>query len=237
MGSRVDADDSYQRWLHSEPVTAEEARALIASCLTCSECPEPRVAPHDHHWIEHSVDPDDADAVDDFKASHPQLVADDITEDLLLYHVGCKHCPAVKAIDDSDDDLAEVDPDELVVDSLDPAELDPGIRDLVVALRARRWHTTDSGDGVSKPPEERTLHQPHVVVRINRDFMADDAQRLRDAVEEITGEPVVAGGGRGWTVEAVYHPVGDIAFAIVQRWAEQVVVFAIAQKSEEVADG
>jgi hypothetical protein len=46
---------------------------------------------------------------------------------------------------------------------LDPAELDPGIRALVMWLRARGIPTTDSGDGVSKPQNgDEVLPVPHV---------------------------------------------------------------------------
>jgi len=44
--------------------------------------------------------------------------------------------------------------------------LDPGIRQVVRWLRRIGYKTTDSGDGVSKPADERTYDVPHVVIRI-----------------------------------------------------------------------
>lgn len=43
-------------------------------------------------------------------------------------------------------------------------ELDPGIRELVRQLREAGWNTTDSGDGVSKPVDERVFDTAHVVI-------------------------------------------------------------------------
>lgn len=94
------ADTAYARWMHGEEISADEARELISTCPTCSECPRPRVAPHDHHWMEGSTGPDDTDGVDEFRRSHPQA---DVTEDLLWGHMECKHCPAVKEWTDDDD--------------------------------------------------------------------------------------------------------------------------------------
>ena len=52
-----------------------------------------------------------------------------------------------------------------------PADLDPGIRDLVVYLRSCGFETTDSGDGVSKPDDERVFQVPHIVARIHKSDM------------------------------------------------------------------
>lgn len=42
--------------------------------------------------------------------------------------------------------------------------LDPGVRRLVTLLRERGFNTTDSGDGVSKPSDERSMDVPHVAI-------------------------------------------------------------------------
>lgn len=64
----------------------------------CSECEGK------HHWLEQSIDPDDAEWVDEFKSDHPGLLekAGEIlkgfespADDLLLAHYQCKHCPAI----------------------------------------------------------------------------------------------------------------------------------------------
>lgn len=46
-------------------------------------------------------------------------------------------------------------------------ELDPGIREKVRAIHDLGYHTTDSGDGVSKPADaEGVLPFPHIVVKL-----------------------------------------------------------------------
>lgn len=83
----------HARWMDGYPITSDEARELIATCPTCSECPRPRVAPHDHHWMEGSLHPHATEGVMEFRQQHPQA---DVTDELLLGHLECKHCPAVK---------------------------------------------------------------------------------------------------------------------------------------------
>jgi hypothetical protein len=52
------------------------------------------------------------------------------------------------------------------VTPLDQATIDPGVRLLVALLRGHGHETTDSGDGRSKPPEDRDMGEtPHVHVR------------------------------------------------------------------------
>lgn len=58
--------------------------------------------------------------------------------------------------------------DRHVRDALDASTLDPGIRRLVMHLRALGIPTTDSGDGVSKPADERVLDVPHVFAVYSR---------------------------------------------------------------------
>jgi len=76
--------------------------------------------------------------------------------------------------------------------------LDPGVRDLVAALNAHGFRTTDSGDGVSKPPSGRVFDFPHVFMVVASARLvaeADRLHRLRGAL-----------GCEGWTVEATYRP-------------------------------
>jgi hypothetical protein len=61
---------------------------------------------------------------------------------------------------------------------IDPSTLDPGIRRLVMHLRALGIPTTDSGDGVNKPADTRALDQPHVFAVYPR---LDWRQALADA--------------------------------------------------------
>lgn len=62
--------------------------------------------------------------------------------------------------------------------------LDPGVRDMVRWLRKKGYETIDSGDGVSKPAETRTISRRHVVIRLPKAhravFVADNlARRIR----------------------------------------------------------
>jgi hypothetical protein len=95
--------DAYERWLYGDKITADEARELIATCPTCTECPSPRVAPHDHHWIESFVTLDNPEDVAEWRDGHPHV---ELTEDLATGHYECSHCPAVipyDALPDEDD--------------------------------------------------------------------------------------------------------------------------------------
>jgi hypothetical protein len=66
----------------------------------------------------------------------------------------------------------------------DPNFLDPGIRRVVVWLRSLGYRTTDSGDGVSKPPEARVMgDRPHVFMVVPTDNFFADVDRLADAVD------------------------------------------------------
>lgn len=82
------------------------------------------------------------------------------------------------------------------------AALDPGIRSLVVVLRARGWDTTDSGDGVSKVggPQDvdgNVLPFPHVAVNVpaNADPIRS-AHELAQDIRELCGPT--------WDVELTY---------------------------------
>jgi hypothetical protein len=71
-----------------------------------------------------------------------------------------------------------VAPESHAAAAVDPATLDPGIRRLVMHLRALGIPTTDSGDGVNKPADTRALDQPHVFAVYPR---LDWRQALADA--------------------------------------------------------
>jgi hypothetical protein len=80
---------------------------------------------------------------------------------------------------------------------VDPSDLDPGVRDLVIALNATGWETADSGDGISKPKGERAFDFPHVVVRPReRDSLIWDADLLKHWLDRR--------GLGAWHVEASY---------------------------------
>lgn len=83
---------------------------------------------------------------------------------------------------------------------IDYDALDPGIRDIVRDLRAVGFHTTDSGDGVSKPVNERVFHVPHVAVRVT------DLNTLVKQADELLAALVYIDGSYAWRVEASYVP-------------------------------
>lgn len=61
--------------------------------------------------------------------------------------------------------------------------LDPGIRDLVIALNDAGFQTTDSGDGVSKAEDienEDALPWAHVSIRVHPEDMIEEADRLSE---------------------------------------------------------
>lgn len=92
---------------------------------------------------------------------------------------------------------------------IDPSTLDPGIRDVVVALRAMGFETTDSGDG-SKPPGERVMDDPHVFIRVAPESIVSEARRLRARAPHLPYRYV--------KVEASYDPDNGIAvLALIYR--------------------
>lgn len=90
--------------------------------------------------------------------------------------------------------------------------LDPGVRDLVLALRSAGYETTDSGDGVSKPQVDGcTLPFLHVYIHVPNHNVwslvsyADDLQRWLEKH-----------GYSALTVEASYVP-GESAMCMVRK--------------------
>lgn len=63
----------------------------------------------------------------------------------------------------------------MISDDIDFGELDPGVRELVRRLREQNFLTCDSGDGVSKPADERVFDRPHVMIA--------EAHRLQTLVD------------------------------------------------------
>jgi len=92
------------------------------------------------------------------------------------------------------------------VSDFNPEDLDPGICDIVVALRDSGWNTVDSGDGVTKG--ELGLPFPHVAITIpDSEFLITESRSLMLWLR-----------GRGlgmWTIEASYNPADDVAIILV----------------------
>lgn len=120
----------------------------------------------------------------------------------------------------------------MTFDSFDYESLDPGIRDLVRLLRQNRFNTTDSGDGVSKPPEHRVLDYPHVFCSSDSKSLIGECDRMREVLIEaglyatqdwVRGETFATNDGtrtqftpvrtRGFTIQGTYDP-GDMTAVI-----------------------
>jgi hypothetical protein len=85
-------------------------------------------------------------------------------------------------------------PPSSLVAPIDYEQLDPGVRDLVKRLREAGFETTDSGDGVSKPVEERAFDCLHVAAVVRAEDIVPESHRFHAIV------------GDGWHVEATYFP-------------------------------
>lgn len=93
-------------------------------------------------------------------------------------------------------------------DSLDYSQLDPGVQRLVKVLRNNGFRTTDSGDGKTKPVEERThgdLAHCYVTMAGNLSvYLGDEAKRMQSLLDKTNPE------GKKWRVEATYLPADNI---------------------------
>jgi len=78
------------------------------------------------------------------------------------------------------------------------AKLDPGISTLVQLLQANGFNTTDSGDGKSKPPEERAVEFPHVFCVSSKDGLVKDCDLVLAVLKQQ--------GIEDFTVEGNYNP-------------------------------
>lgn len=88
-------------------------------------------------------------------------------------------------------------------------KLDPGVREFVRFLREHGYVTTDSGDGVSKPPEARTMDFAHVVVRLPDEFNIAAKANILVQLCRRHGYP-------NTVVEASYSTEDKIALLIVR---------------------
>lgn len=86
--------------------------------------------------------------------------------------------------------------------SFDYDALDIGVRDVVRRLHEQGFETTDSGDGRSKPPEQREMDFPHVAVAVQPELMIPEAHRLQAHL------------GPSWCVEATYWPQSGYALLL-----------------------
>lgn len=97
---------------------------------------------------------------------------------------------------------------------LDYTILDPGIRGAVQYLRERGFDTADSGDGVSKPADERDRDIAHVAIVTTGSALVEECKRLVRVLEElhIETKPVHAPTPmlpRDVAIYGTYDPVSD----------------------------
>lgn len=72
---------------------------------------------------------------------------------------------------------------------IDYAALDPGISNAVRFLRQQGFDTVDSGDGYSKPQDERTIEGPHVFCRIHHYSLGrTEAIRALKLIRDVVGD-------------------------------------------------
>lgn len=99
--------------------------------------------------------------------------------------------------------------------------LDVGIRETVRLLHVLGFATSDSGDGVSKPPPGRVLEFPHVAVCSKPASLLEDARRLRARLEGEIGDltrrrrSLRGGGEKAIAIEASYSPIDDSAIIML----------------------
>lgn len=93
---------------------------------------------------------------------------------------------------------------------LDYATLDPGIRRTVGWLREHDYETCDSGDGVTKGEDGRSI--PHVSMIVMPATMAKMALELRTLLLDAGIDVVeMQPDGRGVSIQATYDPANSVA--------------------------
>ena len=93
-------------------------------------------------------------------------------------------------------------------------DLDPGIREVVRLLNTLGFHTSDSGDGVTKlqgdDPMECAMDFPHVYCMCPPENLVSECDRLRDALQEKGIEVMVQQETEhAVAIQGFYDPVGE----------------------------
>lgn len=111
--------------------------------------------------------------------------------------------------------------------------LDPGIREIVRAIRAAGFDTTDSGDGSKGSSMVGALGYAHVVVNLGKyerlgQGEIDDIQQLR----------VMAGTiGDGWSVEASWIPGSELIVTVFDKEMADALTEAETAHQRRMNDG
>jgi len=104
--------------------------------------------------------------------------------------------------------------------------VDPGIAPLVALLKENGFVTTDSGDGKSKPPEERAFEFPHVFVMTKKEVLITETERLYQLLQ--------SQGITGFTVEGNYGPADGVSLIMVLGKDEAELAQAIGEVNAPV---
>jgi len=104
--------------------------------------------------------------------------------------------------------------------------VDPGIAPLVALLKENGFVTTDSGDGKSKPPEERAFEFPHVFVMTKKEVLITETERLYQLLQ--------SQGITGFTVEGNYGPADGVSLIMVLGKDEAELAQAIGEVTAPV---
>jgi hypothetical protein len=91
---------------------------------------------------------------------------------------------------------------------LDLTTLDPNIRETVRRLRLSGFNTTDSGDGTTKPEDERTMDGPHIIMT-----GGDNVERAAQDLLQIVRSWGIKVGKQGVfpvSIQADYCPVSRL---------------------------
>lgn len=102
-------------------------------------------------------------------------------------------------------------------DDFDPAELDDGIRGMVLWLRDNGFRTTDSGDGSKHGNMGGALPVPHVAMVIVPSDMISECDRLHALVNDPE-----------WQVEGTYIPGAALGVILVSYMDAAAVAASMA---------
>lgn len=226
--------------IEAHPELAAEIEAVLAPCDEAGHCVAPEES--DEHVGDTRVDlavPVGGGSMNESAEQRLGAVEALFCEAHQPPHDSCPCCEAVRADDrrlDAEAALLEAHALLCVQKKWEPKpidyeQLDPGIRDLVRRLREAGFDTTDSGDGVSKPPEwyqpdERGITEafdfPHVVCKTEPHLLFAESRRLLALL------------GDEWDVEANYHPRHGSATMLARPSDERIANGVVICHQEEI---
>jgi len=121
-------------------------------------------------------------------------------------------------------------------DPVQESTLDPGITRTVGWLQGLGFHTTDSGDGVSKPKNERVFDFPHVVIVVdNPEHLISESKRIQFFLElrGIFVEPQTED-GLGVSIEAAYDLGARVGTILLSGVSDAILNLPTPESEERV---